>query len=95
MDPVTAFSLAAGVLQVLDLSFKALSKCKEIYKDGSLAQHRDAQTITEFLGKCSGANSYFSVECSSDTRDQLKQLSVSRNLFRAYQTRILKKPKTL
>lgn len=55
MDPVTAFSLAAGVLQVLDLSLKALSKCKEIYKDGSLAQHRDAKTVAEYLGKSSGA----------------------------------------
>jgi len=66
MDPVTAFSLAAGVLQVLDFSLKALSKCKEIYKDGSLAQHREAKTITEYLGKCSDAHPYVWIECSSD-----------------------------
>lgn len=51
MDPVTAFSLAAGVLQVVDSSFKALSTCREIYKDGSLAQHRDTEETTKLLGK--------------------------------------------
>ena len=36
-DPVLAFSLAAGVLQVVDVSFRALSACREIHKDASLA----------------------------------------------------------
>ncbi|KAL8669850.1 MAG: hypothetical protein Q9168_005579 [Polycauliona sp. 1 TL-2023] len=49
MDPVSAFSLAAGVIQVVDISFKAVSKCREIYKDGSLAVHRDSQDITQKL----------------------------------------------
>ena len=53
MDPVTAFSLAAGVLQVVDLSLKALSTCKEIYKDGSLARNRDIEELTNDLGWCS------------------------------------------
>ena len=56
MDPVTAFSLAAGVLQVLDVSLKALGKCREIYKDGSLAQHRQTQEITKSLGRNDQAN---------------------------------------
>ena len=56
MDPVTAFSLAAGVLQVIDLGFKASSMCKEIYTDGSLAQHRDAAELTTFLGEHCGAS---------------------------------------
>lgn len=51
MDPVTAFSLAAGVLQVVDFSLKALGKCREIYKDGSLAQHRQTEEITKSLGR--------------------------------------------
>ncbi|KAL8874728.1 MAG: hypothetical protein Q9198_006824, partial [Flavoplaca austrocitrina] len=49
MDPVSAFSLAAGVLQVVDVSFRALSACREIHKDGSLTQHRDSQEITQQL----------------------------------------------
>ncbi|KAI4169210.1 MAG: hypothetical protein LQ343_005872 [Gyalolechia ehrenbergii] len=49
MDPVSAFSLAAGVVQVVDVSFRALSICREIYKNGSLVEHRDTTEITEHL----------------------------------------------
>ena len=49
MDPVTAFSLAAGALSVLDVGFRALSTCREIYQNGSLSEHRDTQEITEQL----------------------------------------------
>lgn len=48
-DPVSAFSLAAGVLQVLDVSFRALSTCYEIHKHGSLAQHDDTRKITQYI----------------------------------------------
>ena len=58
MDPVTAFSLAAGVLQVIDLGLKASLMCKEIYTDGSLAQHRDAAELTTFLGELSHFSAY-------------------------------------
>ena len=51
MDPITAFSLAAGVLQVVDFSFKALTKCREMYKDGSLAEHQSTKDITKYLGR--------------------------------------------
>ena len=51
MDPVTAFGLAAGVLQVVDLSFKVLSKCREIYTEGSLAENRSTEEITKYLGE--------------------------------------------
>ena len=51
MDPVTAFGLAAGVLQVLGFSFEALSSGREIRKDGSLAEHRSTEEITKSLGK--------------------------------------------
>ena len=46
MDAVAAFSLAANILQVVDLSFRALSTCREIYKDGSLARYRSTEKIT-------------------------------------------------
>ena len=48
-DPVSTFSLAAGVLQVLDVSFRALSTCYEIHKHGSLAQHDDTREITQYI----------------------------------------------
>ena len=46
-DPVSAFSLAAGVFQVLDVSFRALSTCYKIHKHGSLAQHDETREITQ------------------------------------------------
>lgn len=52
MDPVSAFGLAAGVLQVVDFSPRALKQCREIYKDGSLAEHRNTAEVVGHLGKC-------------------------------------------
>lgn len=50
MDPVTAFSLAAGILQVVDVSFRALAQCRELCRDGSLAEHRETTEVTDALG---------------------------------------------
>ena len=50
MDPVTSFALAAGVLQVVQFSLKAVKSCQELYKDGSLAQNREAQNVMDELG---------------------------------------------
>ncbi|KAL8752006.1 MAG: hypothetical protein Q9184_005877 [Pyrenodesmia sp. 2 TL-2023] len=50
-DPVSTFSLVAGTVQVVDVSFRALSACREIHKNGSLAKHRDSQKITRCLLK--------------------------------------------
>lgn len=49
MDPVLAFSLAAGALQFLDVGFRALSTYREIYQAGSLAEHRHSKEIAEQL----------------------------------------------
>ena len=51
MDPVTAFGLATGILQVVDISFKALSKCQEIYRDGSLAENRSTEEVATLLSE--------------------------------------------
>ncbi|KAL8765279.1 MAG: hypothetical protein Q9209_007601 [Squamulea sp. 1 TL-2023] len=51
MDPVTTFSLVAGVLQVVDISFKAAARCHELYKDGSLAEHNETAAVTDALGR--------------------------------------------
>ena len=50
MDPVTAFSLAAGVIQVIDCSFKVVKICRELVKDGSLAPHRNTEELADTLG---------------------------------------------
>ena len=49
MDPVTTFSLAAGVLQVTSTGFEVLSKCRELWKNGSLSQHRDTEDVANRL----------------------------------------------
>ncbi|KAL9032803.1 MAG: hypothetical protein Q9180_006300, partial [Flavoplaca navasiana] len=68
-DPVSAFSLATGVLQVVDISFRALSACRETYKDGSLARHRDSQEITQQLLETTRhlENSHINVSASGAT----------------------------
>ena len=50
MDPATAFSLAAGVIQVIDCSFKVVKICRELVKDGSLAPHRNTEDLADTLG---------------------------------------------
>lgn len=50
MESLAAFSLVAGILQVLDISFRAVRECREIYKDGYVAAHRDAGELAEALG---------------------------------------------
>lgn len=50
MDPVTAFGLAAGVLQVVGFSLDAVKTCRELYKDGSLAENREVQNVMDELG---------------------------------------------
>lgn len=49
MDPINAFSLACGVIQVVDFSTRILSQFREIYKNGSLSEHESIQSMTEHL----------------------------------------------
>lgn len=49
MDPLTAFSLACGVIQVVDFSTKTVAKCVEIYKEGSSSEYRDLEDLTKHL----------------------------------------------
>ncbi len=49
MDPITAFSLARGVIQVVDFSTKVVVKCRGIYKDGALSENREIESMTKHL----------------------------------------------
>ena len=49
MDPTAAFSLACGVIQVVDFSMKVLAKCKEFYDHGALSEHQEVEGITKHL----------------------------------------------
>ena len=49
MDPITAFSLACGVIQVVDFSIKTVIKCKEVYKEGALSAYQELEDLTQNL----------------------------------------------
>lgn len=49
MDPLTAFSLACGVIQVVDFSTKVVEKCRQLYKDGALSQNMEAEEMATQL----------------------------------------------
>ena len=53
MDPLTAFSLACNVIQIIDFSAKIVTKCKELYKDGALAKNRDIESVAKSLANVS------------------------------------------
>ena len=45
MDPLTAFSLACGVIQVVDYSTRVVSACREIYKDGVSSENNELEEL--------------------------------------------------
>ena len=49
MEPISALSIACGVIQFLDVGAKVLSKFREIYKDGSTAEHAELRATAEHL----------------------------------------------
>lgn len=49
MDPLTAFSLAAGILQVISFSHELLSKASQIRKEGSTVTAADCNTVADHL----------------------------------------------
>ncbi|KAL6713687.1 hypothetical protein ACLMJK_009152 [Lecanora helva] len=51
MEPVAAFALACGVIQVVDFGLKTLSRSRELYKIGSLAENDDAEQFARYHTK--------------------------------------------
>lgn len=49
MDPLTAFSLACGVIQVIDFSTELAKRCRQFYKDGTLSQNKEAEEMARHL----------------------------------------------
>ena len=49
MDPLTAFSLTCGVIQVIDFSTKIVVRCRQIYKDGATSEHTQIKSMAEHL----------------------------------------------
>ena len=49
MDPLTAFSVACGVIQVVDFSTKVVVKCRDIYKTGASSENKEIESMTKHL----------------------------------------------
>ena len=55
MDPLSAFSLACGIIQVVDFSIKAGAKLHELYSDGAISENREVQEMASHLNSlCQG-----------------------------------------
>ena len=49
MDPVTVFSLACGVIQIVDTSMDVAKKCRELYKNGASSEDREIENMANSL----------------------------------------------
>ena len=49
MEPLSAFALACGVIQVVDSSLKVVVKCREIYKDGASSENKEIDSMARRL----------------------------------------------
>ncbi|CAD6575193.1 MAG: hypothetical protein ASARMPRED_007126 [Alectoria sarmentosa] len=49
MDPLSAFGLACGVIQVLDFSRKVVVKCRELYKHGASSENEEIESMAKCL----------------------------------------------
>ena len=49
MDPLTAFSLTCGVIQVVDFSTKVVVKCRQIYKYGATFENEEIESMAGHL----------------------------------------------
>ena len=79
MDPFSAFSLACGIIQVVDFSTRVLGMCKDMYKNGSLTQNQDleerAKHLLDLQGRLKPAD-YHRASTSVQTSDtRLQQVA--------------------
>lgn len=49
MDPFNAFSLACGIIQIIDFSIKVAKKCHELYKDGASPENEEVEDMVKHL----------------------------------------------
>lgn len=49
MDPLSAFSLTCGVIQVIDFSTKVAKKCHELYRDGASSDNKEIEDMARYL----------------------------------------------
>lgn len=69
MDPATAYSLACNIIQVVDFSIKVASTCRELYKNGTVAENKEMELMAGHLdGLRSSLLSSSVVQCSSTSQ---------------------------
>lgn len=71
MDPLTAFSLACGVIQVVDFSTKIVVKCRQIYKDGATSENKEIESMADHLTGLATELKLPSVTVNPGSADQL------------------------
>ena len=49
MDPLTAFSLACGVIQVVDFSTEIIGKYRELHKSGASIEYKEMESMANHL----------------------------------------------
>lgn len=49
MDPITGFSLAASVVQLVTFGIETVKTCRELYKQGCVSEYRDLEYTTGHL----------------------------------------------
>ncbi|KAL8856959.1 MAG: hypothetical protein Q9178_006454 [Gyalolechia marmorata] len=77
MDPVTAFSLAAGILQVISVSSEAIILCRRLYKDGSLGEYDKMTDITAKLVQGTDRLNAATLTAKPRSRDDQEVLDLS------------------
>ena len=84
MDPISAFSLACNVIQVVDFSIKVASTCRELYKNGTVAEHQETEMMSEHLTGLRSSllsSSVFSTSCASqqmnEDENKLREVATS------------------
>jgi hypothetical protein len=53
MDPISAFSLACNIIQVVDFGFKLAAGCRQIYASGSLESNDHIELVATDLRRIS------------------------------------------
>lgn len=72
MDPLSAFGIACGVIQVLDFSTKVVKKWRELYNRGATSQNEDLEELASYLA---GLRENLKSSSQSD-RDDLQDLGI-------------------
>ena len=49
MDPLTAFSVASSVIQVVDYSTKIVEKCLQLYRGGASTENKEIESMAKHL----------------------------------------------